>query len=267
MVRRLPFRDDPEWQARIRDVRAASRRGKSPAEIAMVSGLPAAAVQKILAPTDHPWLSTPGDLLRTGKARVGQIAGDVQLYWIGFFTAAGYIRGQGPSLTLIVTLGEEGRGRIDALKTELMMGRNHCELCHSSLAGWQAYFRDASLCHALMPWGIPSDLYGEDPALLEDLPEQLFLPFMRGYMEGAKLARRPPTDRHTEGFTILGTAAVLGGLNIVIQRLWGIRNGLITHVGKDAALHFPGRVARAAFESRLGDLRGSASGGAVASHA
>ena len=152
--------------------------------------------------------------------RTGQIPADVQLYWFGFFTAAGYIRGHGPSLTLIVALGENGRGRLDSLKADLMMGRIHCKLCHSSLAGWQAYFRDPILCHALIPWGIPSDLYGEDLALLKDLPEGLLLPFIRGYTDGGKLARRTPTDRHTEGFTIFGPPAVLGSLNLVIQRHW-----------------------------------------------
>ncbi len=257
MLRRLPLRDDPEWQARVRHVRAAGRRGESPAEIAVASGLPAASVQKILAPGTHPRLSNPGDLLRTGQVQTGQIPAHVQLYWFGFFTAVGYIRGQGNLLTLIVTLGEEGRERIDALEADLMTGR-HCELCYSSLAGWQAYFRDSILCRALIPWGIPSDLYGEDPALLADLPEGLFLPFMRGYTEGGELARRRPTRQHTVGFTIRGTPAVLGGLNTLIERYWGIAGGLITHVGDAAELHFSGRVARDAFESRLGELDGSA---------
>lgn len=251
MLRRSPLRDDPEWQARVRTVRAAGRRGESPSEIAIISGLPAVSVQQILAPAAHPRLSDPADLLRTGQVREGQVPADVQLYWIGFLTAAGYIRGQGPSLTLVVTLGEDGRGRIDTLEADLMIGHSRCEWCHSSLAGWQAYFRDLVLCQALMRWGIPSDLYGEDPALLEDLPERLFLPFVRGYMEGGELARRPSRRRHTAGVTIRGTPAVLAGFNTLIQRYWGIANGLITQVGDDALLHFSGRVARNAFERQL----------------
>jgi hypothetical protein len=253
MARRFPFRDDPEWQARVRRIRAAGRRGESPADIAMGSGLPAASVQKLLTPTTHPRLSDPGDLLRAGQVRAGQLPTKVQLYWFGFFTAAGYIRGQGPSLTLIVTLGEEGRGSLGALEADLMMGPIRCELCHSSLAGWQGYLRDPILCNALIPWGIPSDLYGEDAALLEDLPEGLFLPFIRGYMEGGELARRTRMRGHTPGVTIRGTPAVLGGLNTLIQRYWGIAPGLITQVGADTVLHFSGRVAREAFESRLGE--------------
>jgi hypothetical protein len=248
ILRRLPLRNDPEWQAHVRNIRAADRRGDSPAEIAMVSGLPAVSVKKILAPGAHPRLSDPADLLRTGQVRAGQIPADVQLYWVGFFTAAGYIRGQGPSLTLTVTLGEEGRERIDAFWADLVMARSHCELCYSSLAGWQAYFRDPTLCQALIRWGVPSDLYGEDPALLEELPEGLFLPFVRGYIEGGELAPRPSTRRHTAGVTIRGTPAILGGLNTLIQRYWGIANGLITQVGDGALLHFSGRAARDAFE-------------------
>lgn len=252
MFRRGPFRNDPEWQAQVRHIRAAGRRGESPAHIAMVSGFPTASVKKIIAPGAHAQLSDPGDLLRTGQVRAGQTPADVQLYWVGFFTAAGYIRGQGSALTLIVTLGEKGRERIDALEADLTKGRSHCEICHSSLSGWQAYFRDPILCHALIPWGIPSDLYGEDPALLEDLPEGLFLPFIRGYMEGGELARRPPTPRHPPGFTIRGTPAVLGSLNTLIQRYWGIASGLITQVGDDAVLHFSLRVVPDALASQLG---------------
>lgn len=251
MLRRFPLRDDPEWQARVRTARAAGRRGESSSKIAVKSGLPAASVQQLLAPAGHPRLSDPGDLLRTGQVRDGQVPANVQLYWYGFFTAAGYIRGQGSSLTLIVTLGEDGRGRIDTLEADLLMGRSRCELCYSSLAGWQAYFRDAVLCQALMRWGVPSDLYGEDPALLEDLPEGLFLPFVRGYMEGGELARRPSRRRHTAGVTIRGTPAVLGCLNTLIKRHWGIANGIVTEVGDHALLHFSGRVARDAFERQL----------------
>ena len=257
MLRRVPFRNDPEWQARVRHIRAAGRRGESPVHIASVSGFPTASVKKILAPAAHAQLSDPGDLLRTGQVRDGQTPADVQLYWVGFFTATGYIRGQGSALTLVVTLGENGRERIEALEAELTMGRSHCEICHSSLAGWQAYFRDPILCHALIPWGIPSDLYGEDPALLEDLPEGLFLSFIRGYIEGDKLGRRPPAPRHPAGFTIRGTPAVLGSLNTLIQRYWGITSGFITQVGDDAVLQFPLREARGAFASRLG-VQGSA---------
>jgi hypothetical protein len=255
MARRVPFRDDREWQARVRQVRAAGRRGESPADIAMGSGMPAASVQKLLAPSLHPRLSDPADLLRTGEVRAGQLPIDVQLHWFGFFTAAGYIRGQGSSLTLIVTLGEEGRGHLKNLEADLMMGPMRCEFCHSSLVGWQGYFRDPIFCNALIPWGIPSDLYGEDAALLQDLPEGLFLPFIRGYMEGDELARGTRMRGHTPGVTIRGTPAILDGLNTLIQRYWGIVNGLITQDGVDTVLHFSGHVARDAFESRLGALQ------------
>jgi hypothetical protein len=253
-MRRLPFRDDPTWQARVRQVRAAARRGDSAADIALVSGFPAASVQKLLAPGAHPRLSDPGDLLRTRRVRTGQIPADVQLYWFGFLTAAGYIRGQGSSLTLVVTLGEEGRGSIDALEADLMTGPSRCEFCHSSVAGWQGYFRDPTLCGALIPWGIPSDLYGEDVALLDELPEELFLPFIRGHIEGGEVARSTPSPGETAGMTIRGTSAVLGSLNALIQRHWGIAGGVITRLGDDMVLHFPGDVAREAFEIRLGEL-------------
>lgn len=258
LIRKLPFRDDPTWQTRVREIRAAGRRGDSAADIAVASGFSAASVQKLLAPGAHPRLSDPGDLLRTGRVRTGQIPADVQLYWFGFLTAAGYIRGQGPSLTLVVTLGEEGRGSLDALEADLMIGPRRCELCHSTLAGWQGYFRDPILCGALIPWGIPSDLYGEDAALLEELPDELFLPFIRGYTEGGAVARRRPSPGDASGITIRGTAAVLGSLNALIQRYWGLAPGRITRVGNDTVLHFAEDAARDAFETRVGDLQGRA---------
>lgn len=251
MGRSFPLRENAEWQASVRNVRAAARHGQRPADIAAAYALSVASVEGILTPADHPRLSDPVDLLRTSQVLAGRVARDVQLYWIGFLTSAGCIRGHGTSLTLVVTLGEDGRGHIAPLMTDLMTGDIRCEFCHSSLVGWQGYFRDPLLCQALIPWGIRSDLYGEDPALLEDVPEKLFATFLRGYVEGSELAQQSPRRARRAEFALRGTPAILAGLNALIKRHWGISSGEVRQAGNGAELRFADRATRDTIEGRL----------------
>ncbi len=250
-ARHFSPRENAEWQASVRHVRAAARHGQPVAKIAAKCALSVASVERILTPADHPRLSDPADLLRTGHVLAGRLDRDVQLYWIGFLTSAGYIRGHGNSLTLVVTLGEDGRRHVTPLMADLMTDNVRCEFCHSSLVGWQGYFRDPLLCHALFPWGIRSDLYGEDPALLEDVPEKLFATFLRGYVEGGELAHRSPGRPRRVEFVVRGTSAILTGLDVLIKRHWGISSGVVKQVGNDAELRFANRAARDAAEGLL----------------
>ena len=245
---RGPNRPDHESQERTHHIRSAARKGQTPTEIADAHNLPVAAVKRLLTPVEHPRLSDPVDLIRTGRAGPGKASADVQLYWLGFLMAAGHIHGQGASLALIVTLGDGGRQRMEVLQRDLMPGHSRCEFCESSLVGWQGYLRDPALCKALLPWGIPSDLDGEDAALLQDLREEMVAPFLRGYTEGDSLSRPSAEDGR---FILHGTPALLAEINALLHRWWGISGGVITRARTGANLCFSSAVARRAILNRL----------------
>src|SRR5207244_3484479 len=101
----------------------------------------------------------------------------------------GRIMGHGTSATLVVTIGEEPPDSLAALPADLVAGHMRAEFCRSSIVGWQGYLRDQALCKALVPWGIPSDLYGEDPGVLDDLPREFVPSFLRGYVDGDRISR------------------------------------------------------------------------------
>jgi hypothetical protein len=176
---------------------------------------------------------------------------DVQLYWLGFLTAASHIRGHGACLTLVVTLGAELDDFIETLMADLATEHISWEVCHSSLVGWQVYLRDQSLCKALVPWGIPSDFHGDDPAVLDDLPKEFVTPFIRGYVDGNGLSRRPPTGRRDGSFTLRGTPAVLAGINSIIRRYWEVSGGVVTQGRDQAELRFSDPAACRAIYSWL----------------
>ncbi len=163
---------------------------------------------------------------------------DVQLYWLGFLRAAGHIWGQGVTLTLVVTLGEESRDCIETLMADLATDHIPWEVCHSSLVGWQVYLRDQVLCKALVPWGIPSDVHGDDPTVLDDLPKEFVTPFIRGYVDANWMSRRSPTSRRGGTLTFRGTPAVLAGINSIIQRHWEVSGGVVTQKRDRAELRF-----------------------------
>lgn len=220
---------DQEWQERTRKIRSAARKGEDVSEIAATYQLPVAAVKRMLAPAEHPRLSDPVDLIRTGRPVTGKAPVTVQLYWFGFLTAAGQIIGQGNSLTLVVTLRTERPESIERLSADLLVtGHLRCEFCHSSIVGWQGYLRDPALCKALVPWGIPSSLDGDDPALLDDLPAEFVAPFLRGYVDGDRISNGSDQGPRDRGFTLRGTPAILAGINAIIERYWNVSGGMVT---------------------------------------
>ncbi len=218
-------------------VRAAARRGKTPAEIAALCHIPLAAVERVLTTVDDPRLSDPTHLLTVRREAPGLRPADVQLYWLGFLTAAGHIWGQGAQFTLVITLGEKSQTHMETFMADLADPCARFEFCHSSLLGWQSYVRDQSLCRALIPWGIPSDLHGDDPTLLDDLPEEFAAPFMHGYVDGNWPTR---LTLHDDGGTLVleGAPATLAGINGLVQRCWGVPPGVITEAASRAELHF-----------------------------
>lgn len=235
---RGPNRPDQEWQERTHKIRAAARKGRDATEIAEAYDLPVAAVKRVLAPAEHPRLSDPVDLIRTGRVEAGKAPVEVQLYWLGFLTAAAQILGQGSSFTLVVTLGEAHPDRFDVLPADLMAGHFRCEFCHSSIVGWQGYLRDQALCKALVPWGIPSDVYGDDPGVLDDLPKEMVTPFLRGYVDGDRISRGTPNDRRDGSFTLHGAPAILAGVNAAIRKYWHVSGGVVIQGPRRAELRF-----------------------------
>jgi hypothetical protein len=248
---RGPNKPDQEWQERTHQIRAAARRGRSAAEIAETYNVAAAAVARVLAPAEHPRLSDPVDLIRTGQVRDGKAPAEVQMYWYGFLTAAGQIMGQGTSLTLIVTLGERSPHSIDALPVDLMGGHMRSEFCRSSIVGWQAYLRDQALCKALVPWGIPSDFYGGDPGILDDLPPEFVTPFLRGYADGDRVSRKPAQSSRDGSFTLQGTPAVLTRIGAAIEKWWDVSGGAVTQRSDRAELRFTNPGASRVIHDRL----------------
>jgi hypothetical protein len=235
---RAPNEQDLELRERTAKIRTAARGGKSSLEIAEVQHLPLAAVERILAPIEHSRISDPVCLLQKQRITAGTAPAEIQLYWLGFLMAAGYIWGQGSSLALVVTLGAESRAYIDTFMADLSTDRIYCEFCYSSIVGWQVYLRDQDLCKALFPWGVPSELHGSDSALLDDLPGELAIPFIRGYVDG-----NWPFIHSTNGpgageFAVEGTPALLNKLHAMIKRCWRIRGGAVSSRGGRATLRF-----------------------------
>jgi hypothetical protein len=219
---------DLERRERVAQIRSASRKGSSPKAIADVSGIPLAMVEQVLKSVGDPRLSDPADLLTTRRAAPGHTSADVQIYWVGFLTAAGRIWGQGAALTLVITLGDmKPPTYIKTIMADLADPHARSEFCQSSLQGWQLYIRDPSLCKALIPWGIPSDLHGEDPALLDDLPEEFAAPFLRGYVDGNWPIRQSVEPKKHTTLILQGSQAILVGINAMVHRHWGVDGGVV----------------------------------------
>ena len=242
---RAPTEQMLEWRERTARFRSAARQGKTSMEIAELHDLPVAAVDRVLAPIEHPRISDPVRLLRGHDSLPGTAPADVQLYWLGFLMVAGHIWGQGSSLALVVTLGEESRKYIATFTADITLDRIHCEFCYSSTVGWQVYLRDQGLCKALFPWGVPSDLHGDDSALLDDLPKEFAIPFICGYVDGNKSFASSSDRPGSDGFTVRGTAAVLARINSMVERHWGVSGRIVTSPGDRSALKFSNPVGRA----------------------
>jgi hypothetical protein len=227
-IRRRPINPAAvEARERTVRIRAAARKGKTTGEIAEVYGFPLKMVEHILAPIADVRLSDPMLLLNNGAVPPGGPAGDVQVYWVGFLTAAGQICGQGASLALIITLGDRSQEHVDTFMADLATSQVRHEFCRSSLLGWQLYVRDQSLCKVLLRWGVPSGLHGDDPALLDDLPKHYIAPFLRGYLDGDGTAPGA-TQSKSNGLVFRGTEPVLAAINTMIRRGWGTGTGVVT---------------------------------------
>lgn len=217
-------------------IRAAARKGKTAAQIAEACEFPLKMVEQVLAPIADARLSDPAAVLNKRPVAAGLPPADVQAYWVGFLTAAGRICGQGASFALIITLGERSQHHMNAFIEDVATPQVRREYCTNSLFGWQLYIRDQSLCKALLPWGIPSDLHGEDPAVMEDLPKEFVAAFVRGYMDGnwtpSGAASRP------NGLVLNGTETILTALNALVKRAWGIDSGVLTPRPPRAQLKF-----------------------------
>jgi hypothetical protein len=238
---RLLTAADLERRERIAQIRSAARKGSSPEAIADLCRIPIAMVEQVLRSVGDPRLSDPAHLLNTRRAAPGLTPADVQMYWLGFLTAAGRIWGRGTGLTLVITLGDKKSPMyIKTIMTDLADPYARSEFCQSSLHGWQLYIRDQSLCNALIPWGIPSDLNGEDPALLDDLPEEFAAPFLRGYVDGNWPIRQTVDAEKHPALILQGSPEVLAGINAMVHRYWGIDGGVVNgHQPPRAELRFP----------------------------
>ncbi|HKV43125.1 MAG TPA: hypothetical protein VJT32_00385 [bacterium] len=249
---RAPSGQDLEWRERTAKIRTAARSGKSSVEIAEVQHLPIAAVERILAPIEHSRISDPVCLLQKRRVTAGTAPAEIQLYWLGFLMAAGYIWGQGSSLALVVTLGAESRAYIDTFMADLSTDRIYCEFCYSNIVGWQVYLRDKDLCKALFPWGVPSELHGNDSALLDDLPGELAIPFIRGYVDGNWSFIHSSNGPREGRFAVEGTPVVLARLRSLMKRCWRIRGGTVSSRGGRATLRFSDPGACRVIQSHLG---------------
>jgi hypothetical protein len=226
----------PEARAQINRIRAAARKGLGATEIAELCQFPLAVVNRVLAPANYGRLSNPGEILTLRTVSPGHAPADVQLYWVGFLTAAGRISGQGQSIAVVVTLGDRAEKQIARFIQDITDPNVRQEYCHSSLLGWQVYLREPSLCHALILWGIPSDSHGEDPALLDDIPSDLIAPFLAGYLDGDWPASTFPRSGR---LVLHGSPDVLSAINRVLRRCWNISEGKITPQPPRAILRYP----------------------------
>lgn len=225
-----------ELRERTVRIRAAARKGKTSREIAEANDVPLKAVEQILAPVAGARLSDPAELLNHRTVATGLPTADIQVYWVGFLTAAGRIYGQGPSFALIVRLGDRSQEHTGTLMADLTTPQVRHEFCRSSLLGWQLYLRDADLCQALIRWGIPSERHGEDSTVLDDLPKQLVAPFLRGYLDGTWAHGAAGT--RSAALAFYGTETVLVAINAMIKRGWSIGPGKVTLAPSQAALKF-----------------------------
>jgi len=226
----------PEKRAEIMAIRAAARRGLAATAIAEFYQLPLVDVTRTLAPATHGRVTDPAILLNTQAVPPGHAHADVQLYWVGFLTAAGRISGQGSSMALVVTLGDRAESHVTRLMEDMAESRLRPEYCESSLLGWQVYVREPTLCKALLPWGVPSIAYGDDPALLDDLPNQFAAPFLCGYLDG----NWPGATFSRKGRLVLnGTVGVLSAVSHTLRTCWGISEGRITASAARARLDYP----------------------------
>jgi hypothetical protein len=126
-----------------------------------------------------------------------------------------------------------------------------CEFCYSSVVGWQAYLRDPSLCKALFPWGVPSDLHGDDSALLDDLPREFAIPFICGYAEGNWSFTHSIPGVSEKRFAVRGTPVVLARINSMIQRYFEVPGGKVVPRRERAELQFSDPGACRAIHSHL----------------
>ncbi len=228
----------PEARAQITKIRAAARKGMGPTEIAEACQFPIAVVNRVLAPANHGRLSDPTEILTAKAVPEGHASAEVQLYWIGFLTAAGRILGQGSSMAVVITLGDRAERHMARFMEDITGSRVRQEYCQSSLLGWQVYVREPSLCHALMPWGVPSDFHGEDPALLDDIPSDLGAPFLAGYLDGDWPASTFPRRGR---LALHGSPDVLSAIDRVLRRCWNVSKGKITLQPPRAILRYPAR--------------------------
>jgi hypothetical protein len=236
-IRRRPSDARLEVQQRTAQIRAAARKGKSAAEIAEACDAPLEAVEQLLAPVADARLSDPAHLLNHAATAVGLATADIQVYWVGFLTAAGRICGQGASSALIVTLGHRSPEYMRVFMADLATPQVRHEFCRSSLLGLQLYVRDRNLCDALLRWGIPSEIHGDDAALLDDVPTKFIAPFLRGYLDGNWVT--PGTARsRSSRLVVYGTAAVLTAINAMVHRGWRIAPGVVTQRPPRAELRF-----------------------------
>jgi hypothetical protein len=226
-----------EVQQRAVQIRSAARKGKTAAEIAKTCGAPLTTVQQMLAPVADARLSDPAHLLNHVGVAAGLAAPDIQVYWVGFLTAAGRICGQGASSALIVTLGDRSQDCVNVFLTDFATPQARHELCRSSLLGWQLYVRERHLCEALLRWGIPSEVHGDDPTVLDDLPPEFVTPFLRGYLDGNWTSASIPRSRSNR-LVFYGTGAVLGGINAMVCRCWRVDPGKLTPRPPRAELRF-----------------------------
>ncbi len=226
-----------EVQQRNVLIRSAARKGKTAVEIAEACGAPLNTVERMLAPVADARLSDPAHLLNDVGVAAGLPPAKIQVYWVGFLSAAGRICGAGASSVLIVTLGHRAREYMQTFMSDLATPQVRHELCRSSLLGWQFYVRDRHLCEVLLRWGISSEVQGDDPTVLDDLPTELIAPFLRGYLDGnwtTPGAPRSPSHR----LVLYGTEAVLAGINAMIYRGWQIAPGAVTCRPPRAELRF-----------------------------
>ena len=235
--RRLSNQGLLEARQRTVQIRSAARKGKTAAEIADTCGAPLKVVEQILAPVADARLSDPAHLLNHVAVAPGLPAADIQLYWVGFLTAAGRICGQGGTSALVVTLGHRSQEYMHIFMADLATPQVRNELCRSSLVGWQLYVRDRNLCEALSRWGIPSDVHGDDPTVLDDLPAECVTPFLRGYLDGNWASAGVPRSRSNH-LILYGAEAVLAGINAMVHRCWRVDSGVVTCRPPRAELRF-----------------------------
>ena len=226
-----------EVQQRTVQIRSAARKGKTAVEIAEASGAPLKMVEQMLAPIADARLSDPAHLLNHGSVSAGLPPADIQVYWVGFLSAAGRICGVGASSALIVTLGDRAQEYMRVFMSDLATPQARYELCRSSLLGWQFYVRERYLCEALLRWGISSEVHGNDSTVLDDLPTKFIAPFLRGYFDGNWTAPGVPRSS-SHRLVLYGTESVLASINGMIYRRWQIAPGVLTCRSPRAELRF-----------------------------